>query len=93
MKAVVDGHVIAESDDIVACRGYAYFPPAAVRLAWLQKTGKTASDLECPHGVQFYDVVIGGVRHPRAAWCYETPRPALAAAGGRFGFWREVQVA
>jgi hypothetical protein len=29
-----------------------------VRLELLEKAPKTASDLECPHGVQFYDVVI-----------------------------------
>ena len=92
MKAVVDGHVVAESDDIIERGGYQYFPPAAVRVEWLEKTDKTASDLECPHGVQFYDVVIDGVRHARAAWSYEAPRPAMAAVGGRFGFWQDVKV-
>jgi len=92
MKAVVDGHVVAESDDIIERGGYQYFPPAAVRMEWLEKTDKTASDLECPHGVQFYDVVIDGVRHARAAWSYEAPRPAMAAVGGRFGFWQDVKV-
>ena len=57
MKASVDGHIIAQSEDIVACHGYQYFPQSAVRLDWLQKTEKTADDLVCPHGVQFYDVV------------------------------------
>jgi uncharacterized protein (DUF427 family) len=92
MKATLNGHVVAESDDIVEAGGYAYFPAAAVRRDWLAKAPKTADDLGCPHGVQFYDVVIDGERHPRAAWCYEAPRPALAAVGGRFGFWNEVEV-
>jgi uncharacterized protein (DUF427 family) len=92
MKATVDGRVIAESDDIVEAKGYHYFPPDAVRLEWLEKAHKTERDLECPHGVQFYDVVIDGRRHARAAWSYESPRPAMAATGGRFGFWREVAV-
>ncbi len=92
MKATLNGRVVADSDDIVEVGGYAYFPAAAVRRDWLEKTPKTADDLECPHGVQFYDVVVDGVRHPRAAWCYEAPRPAMAAVGGRFGFWNEVEV-
>lgn len=92
MKAVLKGHVIAESDDIVDCKGYQYFPPSAVRLTCLELTDKTASDLECPHGVQFYDVVVDGVRHDRAAWCYETPRPEMTQVRGRFGFWRDVKV-
>ena len=92
MKATVDGRVVAESDDIVACAGYDYFPRAAVRLEWLEKTEKTVGDLKCPHGVQFYDVVVDGKRHKRAAWSYEAPRPQMAQVGGRFGFWEDVEV-
>jgi uncharacterized protein (DUF427 family) len=92
MKAVLNDKVIADSDDIVERGGYHYFPASAVRMQWLEKTPKTAKDLECPHGVQFYDVVIGGKRHARAAWSYEAPRPAMAATAGRFGFWEDVEV-
>ena len=92
MKAVVDQQVIAESDDIVESGGYQYFPRSAVRLEWLEKAPKTAKDLECPHGVQFYDVVIGGARHQRAAWVYEAPRESRAATAGRVGFWQDVEV-
>jgi uncharacterized protein (DUF427 family) len=92
MKAVLNGHVVAESHDIVEARGYQYFPSAAVRMEWLEKTPRTADDLECPHGVQFYDVVIDGARHERAAWSYEAPRPNMAQVGGRFGFWEDVEV-
>jgi uncharacterized protein (DUF427 family) len=92
MKAVLQGHVIAESDDIVESSGYHYFPAAATRREWLEKAPKTESDRACPHGVQFYDLVIDGVRHGRAAWSYEAPRPALQHVAGRFGFWNEVQV-
>jgi uncharacterized protein (DUF427 family) len=92
MKAILKDHVIADSDDIVETGGYHYFPPASVRTDWLEKAAKTARDLECPHGVQFYDVVIDGKRHPRNAWSYEAPRPAMAQVGGRFGFWEDVEV-
>jgi uncharacterized protein (DUF427 family) len=92
MKATLENNVIAESDDIVERGGYQYFPSAAVRLEWLEKAPKTESDLECPHGVQFYDVVIDGVRHTRNAWVYEAPRPAKAEVAGRFGFWQDVDV-
>jgi uncharacterized protein (DUF427 family) len=91
--ATVDGQVIAESDDIVEDGGYQYFPPSAVRLEWLEKTPRTEADLKCPHGVQFYDVVIDGVRHERAAWCYEAPRPSKRQIAWRYGFWKDVKVA
>jgi uncharacterized protein (DUF427 family) len=63
-----------------------------VRREWLEKAPKTARDLECPHGVQFYDVVVGGRRHARAAWSYEAPQPKMQDVGGRFGFWEDVEV-
>jgi uncharacterized protein (DUF427 family) len=93
MQATVSDQVIAQSEDIVETGGYAYFPPAATRLEWLEKTPRTESDLACPHGVQFYDVVVAGKRHERAAWSYERPQPKMQAVGGRFGFWKEVTVA
>jgi uncharacterized protein (DUF427 family) len=92
MKAILKDHEIASSDDIVEVGGYAYFPPASVHREWLEKVEKTASDRACPHGVQFYDVVIDGERHERAAWSYEAPRPSMAQVSGRFGFWEDVEV-
>jgi uncharacterized protein (DUF427 family) len=93
MRAILNGHILAKSDDIEIGAGYKYFPASATRLDLLQKAPKTDADLACPHNVQFYDVVIDGVRHERAAWCYETPRPSLQHVSGRFGFWHEVEVA
>jgi uncharacterized protein (DUF427 family) len=92
MQATLNGRIIAESDDIVETGGYQYFPTATVRMDWLEKAPKTDSDHACPHGVQFYDVVIDGVRHGRAAWSYEAPRPAMQQVAGRFGFWEDVRV-
>jgi uncharacterized protein (DUF427 family) len=93
MKAVVDGAVVAQSSDVIDCKGYQYFPHTAVRMDWLEKVEKTAHDLECPHGVQFYDVIVAGKRHARAAWSYEAPRPDMKVVADRFGFWQDVEVA
>ncbi len=92
MKAVLKGQVIAESDDVVECAGYQYFPSAAVKRNLLEKSPKTESDHECPHGVQFYDAVLGGNRHERVAWSYEAPRPAMKQTADRFGFWEDVEL-
>ena len=92
MKATIEGRVIAESDDIVECAGYAYFPISAVRTEWLEKAAKTEWDRACPHGVQFYDIVVDGRRYERAAWSYEAPRPAMQQVARRFGFWEDVEV-
>ncbi len=92
MQATLNNGVVAESDDIVEIGGYHYFPPDAVRLDWLEKAPKTDRDKECPHGVQFYDVVVDGTRAVRGAWSYEAPQPKMATIGGRFGFWEDVAV-
>jgi uncharacterized protein (DUF427 family) len=93
MQATLNDHVIAQSDDIVETGGYAYFPPAATQLELLEKAPKTEADHACPHGVQFYNVVLDGDRHERVAWSYERPQPKMQVVGGRFGFWKDVKVA
>ena len=92
MKAVVDGKVVADSGDIISVHGYDYFPLADARMELLEKSPRTPKDLECPHGVQFYDVVIDGKRHARNAWIYERPQPAMKAVTDRVGFWEDVKV-
>jgi uncharacterized protein (DUF427 family) len=92
MQATLQGHLIADSKDIVETGGYAYFPRDAVRMECLEAAPKTASDLECPHGVQFYDVVIDGARFARAAWSYEAPQPSKMNVDHRLGFWGDVKL-
>ena len=93
MKATLKDKVIADSNDIVECAGYLYFPRSSVRMDWLERAPKTASDIECPHGVQFYDVVIDGVRHARNAWSYEAPKTSHQKVAMHLGFWEDVKVA
>ena len=102
MKAILKDHVIAESDDIVETGGYHYFPPSAVRTEWLEKAEKTAKDLECPHGVQFYDVrplrllgrrrgALSSTRFRIPALCgTPCPRVGNGAVLGRAGYPRKV---
>lgn len=93
MQARWQGEVIADSDRTLEVGGYRYFPRDTVRMELLKPSPKTPSDLECPHGVQFYDVARGSARSERAAWSYEAPRPAMAAVDHWIGFWRDVEVA
>ena len=92
MQASVDGQIVALSNDLVECQGYQYFPREAVRMELLEKAAKTDHDSACPHGVQFYDVVVAGKRHLRAAWSYEAPQPKMRQTADRFGFWQDVKV-
>ena len=92
MKAVWQGKVIAESDRTLEVGGYRYFPRDAVRMDLLTSTPRTGSDLECPHGVQFYDVVEGDTRSKRAAWSYLAPQPKMKPVDHWIGFWEDVDI-
>ena len=86
------GNVLAKSDDTLEVGGYRYFPRDTVRMDLLKTTPKTAHDLECPHGVQFYDVVEGDTKSARAAWSYEAPQAKMMSVDHWIGFWEDVEV-
>ena len=92
MKATWNQKVIAQSDRTRVVDGYAYFPREDVRMEVLQPSKRTASDLECPHGVQFYDVVDGTRTSERAAWSYEAPKSGMKSVERWIGFWEDVSV-
>ena len=92
MKAIWRGEVIAESDKTLKVGGYVYFPRAAVRMDLLNAAPQTAHDLECPHGVQFYNAASGPARSPRAAWSYEAPQPKMKEIDHWIGFWEDVEI-
>jgi len=87
VKAIWRGQVIAESERTLEVDGYRYFPRETVRMDLLTQAPKTPRDLECPHGVQFYDV--GESR--RAAWSYEAPQEKMKPVDRWIGFWEDVE--
>ena len=92
MKATWRGQVIAASDQTLEVGGYRYFPRETVRMELLRPAPKTASDLACPHGVQFYDIVGEAAQSQRAAWSYEAPRSSMEQVDHWIGFWEDVDV-
>ena len=90
--ATWNGKVIAQSDRTLEVDGYVYFPRESVRMELLESTPKTARDLACPHGVQFYDVVEGNAVSKRAAWSYEAPQARMKPVDHWIGFWEDVAI-
>ncbi len=91
MKAIWNGTVVAESDDIVIIEGNAYFPESSLDLKYFRPS---ARHTVCGwKGVcSYYDLVVGGVENPGAAWYYRQPKPAATRLAGRVAFWRGVSV-
>lgn len=92
MKAKWHGQVIAESDRTIEVGGYTYFPRDSVRMDLLRQAEKNKSDLQCPHGVQFYDLHDGEAHSERAAWSYEKPQASMQRIDHWLGFWNDVEV-
>ena len=92
MRASWNGRILVESDEAIEVGGYHYFPRDAVRMEVLRPAPRTAHDLECPHGVQFFDLVDGTSEGERLAWSYEAPRASMQQVDHWIGFWRDVVV-
>ena len=91
MKAIWNGAVIAESDDIVTVEGNAYFPLGSVNDAYLQPSDHHTT---CPWkgSASYYSLEVNGQQNPNAAWYYPSPKDAAKQIAGRVAFWKGVQV-
>ncbi|MEO6597954.1 MAG: DUF427 domain-containing protein, partial [Planctomycetota bacterium] len=90
MRALWNGHLLADSVQTHEVDGYHYFPRASVRMDLLKVAPRTPGDRQCPHGVQFYDANDGRQRSERCAWSYEAPSAAMKKVGHWIAFWDEV---
>jgi uncharacterized protein (DUF427 family) len=91
MKASWNGHVIAESDDIVKVEGNAYFPLDSVDKSVLRDSTTTSG---CPWKgtASYYSLSVDGKDNKDAAWFYPEPKAAAAEIKGRVAFWKGVSV-
>ncbi len=91
MKAIWNGKVIAESDDIVTVEGNAYFPEAALGKEFVEPSTHTSV---CPWKgtASYYSLNVDGARNKDAVWYYPEPKSAAAQIKGRVAFWKGVQV-
>ena len=91
MKAIWNGAVVAESDDIVTVEGNAYFPAVALDRQFVRETAHRTT---CPwKGVaSYYTLAVDGKENANAAWFYPEPKDAAAEIRGRVAFWKGVEI-
>lgn len=91
MKAVWNGHVVAQSDDIVTVEGNAYFPEASVDKSVITPSSHTSV---CPWKgtASYYSLKVDGKENANAVWYYPEPKQAAAEIKGRVAFWKGVEV-
>ena len=91
MRAVLEGVVIAESDDTVVVEGNHYFPADSVDRTLVTEAALTTV---CPWKgtASYYDVTAGGVTAANGAWYYPEPSDAAAEIRDRVAFGAPIVV-
>lgn len=90
-RAVFNGEVVAESDDVVLMREttypvVAYFPRADVKMDLL---ARTEHHTYCPYKgeASYYSLAAGDKSEANAVWTYEEPYAAVEAIRKRLAFY------
>jgi len=91
MKAIWNGKVIAESNDIVNVEGNAYFPVDSVNKEYLVDS-ETHTVCHWKGTASYFNLEIDGKTNPDAVWYYPTPSGLANSIKGRVAFWKGVQV-
>jgi uncharacterized protein (DUF427 family) len=88
-KAIWNGHVIAESEDIVVVEGNRYFPPEAIHKEYF-KPSSTHTICGWKGTASYYSLAVDGKENPDAAWYYPAPKEAAKEIANRIAFWKGV---
>ena len=91
IKAKWNGHVIAESPEVIVVDDFSYFPAQAVDNTLLEPSSHRTT---CPRkGIaHYFDVRIGDFRSENAAWTYPDPKPVAENIRDRIAFWKDIEV-
>lgn len=91
-RAVFDGVIVAESDDVRVVEGITYFPRDSVSPGVLTES-PTTSRCFWKGKASYFHVDNGDDTALDAAFVYEKPWPlARRLVGDRVGFWRDVTI-
>ncbi|MDH3753405.1 MAG: DUF427 domain-containing protein [Acidimicrobiia bacterium] len=91
MRAVLNGTVIAESDDTKVVDGNHYFPPESIRSELFSPTDRHTV---CPWKgtASYYTVDVDGQSYDNVGWTYPTPSDAAADIKDHVAFYSAVRI-
>jgi len=90
-RAIWNGRVLAESEQVERVEGNVYFPPEAIREELLRPS-ETTTVCGWKGEASYYDVVVDGEVNRDAAWYYPEPKEAASRIREHIAFWRGVRV-
>jgi uncharacterized protein (DUF427 family) len=84
-KAIVDGVVVAESDNTELVEGNVYFPRESVKMDLLSRS---PTPYTCPwKGVaEYFHLAVNGKKINDVAWSYPNPKDAAKNIAGHLAF-------
>jgi len=90
-RALWNGAVIAESEQVERVEGNVYFPPNAVKREVLRPSD-THTTCGWKGEASYYTLAVDGAENRDAAWYYPSPKPEAKNITGYIAFWRGVTV-
>jgi len=91
MKAVFNGQVIAESDDLVEVENNQYFPKDSLNQEFLTESDHT-SFCGWKGTASYWTVEVDGETAPNSVWTYKEPMAGAEVVTDRVAFWKGVTV-
>lgn len=91
MQAILNGTVVAESDQTVVVEGNHYFPVESIRREFFQDS-TTQTTCHWKGTASYYSVAVDGKQSTDAAWYYPEPSAEAAQIRDRVAFWKGVEV-
>ncbi len=91
MKAVWNGAVLAESDQIIIVENNRYFPSESLNRSYI-KESKTQTVCPWKGTASYYSLVVNGEINRDAAWYYPEPKEAVKQIKNHVAFWKGVQI-
>jgi len=91
MKAIWNGNIIAESNDLVNIENNYYFPENSVKKEFLNES---STHTTCPwKGIaSYYSLLVDGKENKDAVWYYKDPSELAKSIKGRMAFWKGVEI-
>lgn len=90
-KAMVNDHVIAQSNDCIIIENNLYFPETSVNRNYLLESD-TITSCAWKGEAHYYHVVVDEDTLIDAAWFYPDPKPKAAHIKNYVAFWNGVTI-
>ena len=91
MKALLNGKVIAKSNDTIVVEGNHYFPPESLQKEYF-KDSETQYTCPWKGEARYHHLFVDGKYLKDGAWEYPNPKEAAQKIAGHIAFDPEVKI-